>query len=73
MQTNVGGKCIPKHDCLARSGSGAVGNLGVGRKTRIVNQRLHQTHTYAYAANLKWSSVIKVVLHGDLGLIDGAW
>lgn len=33
VQTNVGGKCIPKHDCLARPGSGSVGNLAVGRKT----------------------------------------
>lgn len=57
-QTNVGGKCIPKHDWLARSGSGSVGNLGVGRKTPIVYQRLHQAYTYAYAANLMWSSVI---------------
>lgn len=58
MQINVGGKCIPKHDWLARVGSGSVGNSGVGRKTPIVYQRLHQTHAYVYAADLMWSSVI---------------
>lgn len=58
MQINVGGKCIPKHDWLAGSGSGSAGNFCVGRNTPIVYQRLHQTHTYAYAANLMWSSVI---------------